>query len=91
MEITRYTLLRKNDNLWVFQNINGPQVGDRFSFSGSSVDVKFTSDYMNEAPGFSFVVVDGYESANDIINLSYAQKRINPEDLPEKEILDETI
>ena len=61
-----------------------PQVGDRFSFSSSAVDVKFTSDGFMEKSGFKFPVVDGYESANDVSGLAYTS-RINEEDLPEKE------
>ena len=61
-----------------------PQVGDRFSFSSSAVNVKFTSDFTSQASGFSFAVVDGYESANDVSGLAYTS-RINEEDLPEKE------
>merc|ERR1712032_264632 len=65
-------------------SVGKPQVGDRFSFSGSSVDVKFTSDFSTQASGFKFTVVDGYESANDVSGLAYTS-RINEEDLPEKE------
>ncbi|CBY13027.1 unnamed protein product [Oikopleura dioica] len=64
---------------------SGPQDGDRFSFSGSYVDVHFDSDHMIQRSGFSISVMDGYEPNNDISNLGYASRVINKEDFPEKE------
>ena len=72
-------IFKNNEN---FQSIN---VGDRFSFSGSYVDVHFDSDHMIQRYGFRFSVMDGYEPNNDISNLGYASRVINKEDLPEKE------
>ena len=67
------------------ENSQSPQDGDRFSFSGSYVDVHFDSDSSRQYSGFSFSVMDGYEPNNDISNLGYASRVINKEDFPEKE------
>ena len=69
-----------------FKSFNGPQVGDRFSFSNSQVDVHFTSDSSFQNPGFNFLVVDGYEPNNDISNLGYASRIINNEERPKKTV-----
>ena len=69
-----------------FKSINGPQVGDRFSFSDSQVDVHFTSDQIVHNPGFNFSVIDGYEPHNDISFLGYASRIIKKEDLPIKTV-----
>jgi len=61
-----------------------PNVGDRFSFPETQVDVHFTSDGGFQYSGFSFSVIDGYEPANDVANLGYASRIINKEDLPPK-------
>jgi len=53
---------------------NGPQLGDRLSFSGSHVNLQFVSDYATEYSGFSISVYDGYEPANDINNYINARK-----------------
>ncbi|CBY32930.1 unnamed protein product [Oikopleura dioica] len=82
------TFVNANNELYTFTGYSyagGPQVGDRFSFSTSYVDVRFESDFMGEESGFSIRVIDGYEPANDITNLGYASRVINKEDLPEKE------
>ena len=75
-----------NDNFNIFKSINGPQVGDRFSFSDYQVDVHFKSDSSYQNPGFNFTVTDGYEPHNDISNLGYASRVINKEDLPIKTV-----
>ena len=75
-------IFKNNENS---QSMYDPKVGDRFSFSGSYVDVHFDSDYMIQKSGFSFSVMDGYEPNNDISNLGYASRVINKEDFPEKE------
>ena len=61
-----------------------PQVGDRFSFSATEVDVNFDSDSGVNDSGFSFQVIDGYEPANDVANLAYARRIINKEEVPPK-------
>ena len=75
-------IFKNNENS---QNNYDPQDGDRFSFSGSYVDVHFDSDSSSQRSGFSISVMDGYEPNNDISNLGYASRVINKEDLPEKE------
>ena len=68
----------------IFFKSGSLQVGDRFSFSDSQVDVHFTSDHIIQKPGFNFSVIDGYEPHNDISFLGYASRIINKEDLPIK-------
>jgi len=75
-------IFKNNENS---QSMYDPKVGDRFSFSGSYVDVHFDSDPTGQYSGFSFSVMDGYEPNNDISNLGYASRVINKEDFPEKE------
>ena len=77
-------LIKIFTNIELFQDYSGPQVGDRFSFSDSHVDVQFISDGDIQYSGFSFAVVDGYEPINDISNLWNATRIINKKALPKQ-------